>query len=88
MYVDKPVGFSKFPKDFSVVPKSWAETTGQLVFYKEHQVGKSRFQDNTKHGEHLWGIKVLNIDTPLTIRWAFRINRTTGIIGQGFYRFS
>jgi len=34
-----PFGFSNFPKELIPVPKSWAETEGNLVFYREHEKG-------------------------------------------------
>ncbi|KNG45652.1 epoxide hydrolase [Stemphylium lycopersici] len=39
MYVDKPVGYSWFPYELSPVPRSWAEKTGNIVFFKAHEVG-------------------------------------------------
>ena len=40
MYVEKPIGFTKFPKELMVPPKSWVQATGNLVFYNEHKIGK------------------------------------------------
>ncbi|KAH7364659.1 epoxide hydrolase [Rhexocercosporidium sp. MPI-PUGE-AT-0058] len=34
-----PFGFSNFPKELIPVPRSWAETEGNLVFYREHKKG-------------------------------------------------
>ncbi|KAL2065164.1 hypothetical protein VTL71DRAFT_4305 [Oculimacula yallundae] len=34
-----PFGFSNFPKEIIPVPRSWAETEGNLVFYREHKKG-------------------------------------------------
>ncbi|PVH89426.1 alpha/beta-hydrolase [Cadophora sp. DSE1049] len=34
-----PFGFSNLPKELIPVPKSWAETEGNLVFYREHEKG-------------------------------------------------
>ncbi|KAL5320492.1 hypothetical protein ACEPPN_011298 [Leptodophora sp. 'Broadleaf-Isolate-01'] len=34
-----PFGFSNFPKELIPVPQSWAETEGNLVFYREHKKG-------------------------------------------------
>lgn len=36
-YIHKPLGFSYFPVELFPVPKSWVETTGNLVFWREHQ---------------------------------------------------
>ena len=36
-YIQKPLGFSYFPVELFPVPKSWVETTGNLVFWREHQ---------------------------------------------------
>ncbi|KAI6715282.1 epoxide hydrolase [Diplocarpon mali] len=38
-YVKVPFGFSNFPKELIPVPKSWAATEGNLVFYREHSKG-------------------------------------------------
>ncbi|KAK5994496.1 Putative epoxide hydrolase [Cladobotryum mycophilum] len=38
-HIHKPLGFSWFPKEIAPVPKSWAETTGNLVFFKQHHSG-------------------------------------------------
>ena len=38
-YIKKPFGFSWFPKELAPIPKSWAETTGDLVFFREHESG-------------------------------------------------
>lgn len=35
-YIEKPLGFSSFPKELTPVPRSWIETTGNLVHYKDH----------------------------------------------------
>ncbi|KAG4439655.1 hypothetical protein IFR05_004852 [Cadophora sp. M221] len=34
-----PFGFSNFPKELIPVPRSWAETEGNLIFYREHKKG-------------------------------------------------
>ncbi|CZT11808.1 related to epoxide hydrolase [Rhynchosporium agropyri] len=34
-----PFGFSNFPKEIIPVPRHWAETEGNLVFYREHKKG-------------------------------------------------
>lgn len=38
-YIHKPLGFSWFPKEIAPVPKGWIETTGNLVWYKQHNRG-------------------------------------------------
>ncbi|KAF7585286.1 hypothetical protein BBP40_011436 [Aspergillus hancockii] len=38
-YIHKPFGYSYFPIELFPVPKSWVETTGNLVFWREHQKG-------------------------------------------------
>ncbi|KPI34365.1 putative epoxide hydrolase [Cyphellophora attinorum] len=38
-YVHKPMGFSWFPKELAPIPRAWVETTGDLVFHREHQKG-------------------------------------------------
>ncbi|RAL10974.1 epoxide hydrolase family protein [Aspergillus homomorphus CBS 101889] len=38
-YIQKPFGFSYFPKELVPVPRAWVETTGNLVFWKEHDKG-------------------------------------------------
>lgn len=35
-YIKVPFGFSSFPKELIPVPKVWAQTQGNLVFYREH----------------------------------------------------
>jgi hypothetical protein len=35
-YLDKPFGYSNFAKELMPTPRSWAATTGNLVFYKEY----------------------------------------------------
>lgn len=35
-YIDKPMGFSSFPKELVPTPKSWAASRGNLVFYRAH----------------------------------------------------
>ncbi|KAH8078649.1 hypothetical protein HD553DRAFT_143594 [Filobasidium floriforme] len=39
LYVDKPMGYTKFPCELMPVPESWAKGTGNLVHFNEHQVG-------------------------------------------------
>lgn len=36
MYIDKPFGFSWFPKESNPVPKEWIATRGNLVFFRQH----------------------------------------------------
>ena len=38
-YCHKPFGYSFFPKEIYPVPKEWVGTTGNLVFFKQHDVG-------------------------------------------------
>ncbi|KAH7133922.1 Alpha/Beta hydrolase protein [Dactylonectria macrodidyma] len=38
-YCSKPMGYSWFPYEIAPVPKSWAATTGNLVWFKNHQKG-------------------------------------------------
>lgn len=38
-YLNKPLGFSFFPKELAPIPRSWVATTGDLVWYKEHHSG-------------------------------------------------
>jgi microsomal epoxide hydrolase len=33
------MGYSWFPKELAPIPRSWAATTGNLVFYREHDKG-------------------------------------------------
>jgi hypothetical protein len=35
-HINKPFGFSWFPKELAPIPRSWAATTGDLVFYRQH----------------------------------------------------
>lgn len=35
-YLHKPFGFSWFPKETLPPQKSWAATTGDLVYFKQH----------------------------------------------------
>lgn len=39
LYIDKPMGYSWHPKELAPVPKAWVETSGNLVWYKEHKQG-------------------------------------------------
>lgn len=38
-HLDKPFGFSWFPKEINPLPKAWIETTGNLVVFKQHDKG-------------------------------------------------
>ncbi|EPE31760.1 alpha/beta-Hydrolase [Glarea lozoyensis ATCC 20868] len=38
-HITKPFGFSWFPKELAPIPRSWAATTGDLVFYRQHDSG-------------------------------------------------
>jgi microsomal epoxide hydrolase len=38
-YITKPFGFSWFPKELAPIPKAWAETTGDLIFWRQHSSG-------------------------------------------------
>ncbi|KAJ7583429.1 Alpha/Beta hydrolase protein [Mycena floridula] len=38
-YITKPFGFSWFPKEIAPVPRAWAATTGDLIFYRQHPKG-------------------------------------------------
>ncbi|CAP85718.1 Pc20g03890 [Penicillium rubens Wisconsin 54-1255] len=38
-YIHKPFGFSSFPMELARLPRSWIETTGDLVFWEQHQKG-------------------------------------------------
>ena len=39
LYVEKPFGYSFFPKELAPTPKSWAATSGNLVHYGQHKSG-------------------------------------------------
>jgi microsomal epoxide hydrolase len=36
-HISKPFGYSAFPMELVPVPKAWVETTGNLVFHREHE---------------------------------------------------
>lgn len=38
-YIGKPLGFSWCPKEIAPVPRAWVETTGKLVWYRQHDQG-------------------------------------------------
>ncbi|KAF1993185.1 alpha/beta-hydrolase [Amniculicola lignicola CBS 123094] len=37
--VEKPMGYSYFPYELGPIPRSWAETTGRMVWFEEHGSG-------------------------------------------------
>ena len=40
---DKPLGYSSFPNEISITPRSWVAKCGRLVFYRKHEkVGRVR----------------------------------------------
>ncbi|PWY88006.1 epoxide hydrolase [Aspergillus sclerotioniger CBS 115572] len=39
LYIHKPFGYSYFPMEIVPVPQSWVATTGDLVFFREHDEG-------------------------------------------------
>jgi len=39
LYVDKPVGYSWFPYELAPVPKAWAAKTGNMIFFRAHDMG-------------------------------------------------
>ena len=38
-YIHKPLGFSWFPREIAPVPQAWIETTGDLVWFRQHERG-------------------------------------------------
>ncbi|KAJ5594177.1 uncharacterized protein N7459_000385 [Penicillium hispanicum] len=38
-YIKKPLGFSAFPMELAPLPRSWVETTGNLVYWGQHHKG-------------------------------------------------
>ena len=38
-YLDVPCGFSAFPKELGIVPRSWAEKVANVTFWREHDEG-------------------------------------------------
>ncbi|GES57515.1 epoxide hydrolase [Aspergillus terreus] len=38
-YIRKPFGFSYFPKEIAAIPRAWVSTTGNLIFWREHDKG-------------------------------------------------
>ncbi|OOF96730.1 hypothetical protein ASPCADRAFT_206905 [Aspergillus carbonarius ITEM 5010] len=39
LYIHKPFGYSYFPMEIVPVPRSWVATTGDLVFFRDHEEG-------------------------------------------------
>ena len=39
LYVKKPFGYSLFPREIIPSPRAWAETTGDLSFFRQHEAG-------------------------------------------------
>jgi microsomal epoxide hydrolase len=39
LFCRKPFGYSWNPKEITLIPKSWAVTTGNLVWFKRHTRG-------------------------------------------------
>lgn len=38
-YTSVPCGFSAFPKELAIMPRSWAETVCNVQFWREHETG-------------------------------------------------
>ncbi|KAK5790409.1 hypothetical protein VI817_007696 [Penicillium citrinum] len=38
-YIQKPFGYSFFPMELAPLPRSWVETTGNLVYWNQHKKG-------------------------------------------------
>ncbi|OAL43684.1 alpha/beta-hydrolase [Pyrenochaeta sp. DS3sAY3a] len=38
-YIDKPVGYSYFPKEIAPIPRAWVATTANLVWSRQHSAG-------------------------------------------------
>lgn len=38
-YINVPSGFSAFPKELAMMPRSWAERKANVKFYREHEKG-------------------------------------------------
>ena len=38
-HINKPFGYSWFPKEINPIPKAWIETTGDLTFFRRHNKG-------------------------------------------------
>ena len=39
VYLKKPFGYSLFPKEILAIPRSWAATTGELSWFRQHDSG-------------------------------------------------
>ncbi|KAK6384931.1 hypothetical protein LTS17_002494 [Exophiala oligosperma] len=52
----KPMGFSWFPKEITPTPKSWVATTGDLVWFRNHDEG-GHFAAMEKPGELLQDVE-------------------------------
>ncbi|KAL8831487.1 MAG: hypothetical protein Q9170_005271 [Blastenia crenularia] len=39
MYIKKPLGYSLFPKEINPIPRAWVATTGDLVWFRQHESG-------------------------------------------------
>lgn len=39
LHIEKPFGYSYFPQELAGIPKAWAEKTGNMVWFKEHNEG-------------------------------------------------
>jgi len=39
LFLEKPLGYSLFPKEIIPVPGSWAAKTGKMVFFRQHERG-------------------------------------------------
>ncbi|GAA5987820.1 hypothetical protein JCM11641_004940 [Rhodosporidiobolus odoratus] len=55
-HLDKPFGFSAYPKELSVMPEAWAKETGNMVFYRQHEKG-GHFPSVEVPGEFVQDIK-------------------------------
>jgi pimeloyl-ACP methyl ester carboxylesterase len=64
-FVKQPTGVSVFPKELGIVPRSWAETKANIVFWEEHDSGghfaayekpKELAQDLIKFFQSVWQI--------------------------------
>ena len=56
LHVRKPFGYSVFPKELIAVPRSWAATTGDLSWFRQHEAG-GHFAALEKPGEMLEDIE-------------------------------
>ena len=36
-FLEKPLGYSYFPKEITPTRKSWVETQASMLFYREHE---------------------------------------------------